>query len=176
MATLLFSLNFQADNNLKNIMANYVYLSALSNQFHVRMRKYSHSSTKVLFLCSRAHTDIFSRNYTQLNLEYQPVSEMSKFAKKARNLDGLSVPIRRMFLRDRHHCTKWSIPLQLSPVCFTLQKQDGQIEEQVAQEGNNRSPEEQLAQGINIIWNSKRPLVELLKLLELELKSKPVSA
>ena len=40
--------------------------------------------------------------------------------------------------------------------------------EQVAQEGNNRSPEEQLAQGINIIWNSKRSLVELLKLLELK--------
>ena len=47
---------------------------------------------------------------------------------------------------------------------------------QVAQEGNNRSPEEQLAQGMNIIRNSKRSLVELLKLLELELKSKPVSA
>ena len=46
--------------------------------------------------------------------------------------------------------------------------------EQVAQEDNNRSPEEQLAQGINIIRNSKRPLVELLKLLEL--KPKPVSA
>ena len=44
----------------------------------------------------------------------------------------------------------------------------------VAQEGNNCSPEDQLAQGINIIRNSKRPLVELLKLLEL--KSKPVSA
>ena len=43
------------------------------------------------------------------------------------------------------------------------------IKEQVAQEGNNRSPEEQLNQGINIIRNSKRPLVELLKLLELEL-------
>ena len=38
------------------------------------------------------------------------------------------------------------------------------------------SPEEQLAQCINIIRNSKRPLVELLKLLELELKPKPVSA
>ena len=52
------------------------------------------------------------------------------------------------------------------------------FKKQVAQEGNNRSPEEQLpvAQGINIIRNSKRPLVELLKLLELELKSKPVSA
>ena len=47
---------------------------------------------------------------------------------------------------------------------------------QVAQESNNRSPEKQLAQGINIIRTSKRPLVELLKLLELELKSKPVSA
>ena len=46
------------------------------------------------------------------------------------------------------------------------------ITEQVAQEGNNRSPEEQLAQGINIIPNSKRPFVELLKLLELELKPK----
>ena len=46
--------------------------------------------------------------------------------------------------------------------------------EQVAQEGSNRSPEEHLAQGINIIWNSKRTLVELLKLLEL--KPKPVSA
>ena len=50
------------------------------------------------------------------------------------------------------------------------------IKEQVAQEGNNRSPEEQLAQCINIIRNSKWPLVELLKLLELELKPKPVSA
>ena len=48
--------------------------------------------------------------------------------------------------------------------------------QQVAQEGNNRSPDEQLAQGINTKRNSKRPLVELLKLLELELKSKPVSA
>ena len=47
---------------------------------------------------------------------------------------------------------------------------------QVAQEGNNRSPEEQLAQCINIIRNSKRPLVELLKLLEQELKPNPVSA
>ena len=45
---------------------------------------------------------------------------------------------------------------------------------QVAQEGNNRPSEEQLAQGINIIQNSKPPLVELLKLLEL--KPKPVSA
>ena len=42
--------------------------------------------------------------------------------------------------------------------------------EQVAQEGNNRSPEEQLVQGINIIQNSKRPLMELLKLLELKPK------
>ena len=45
---------------------------------------------------------------------------------------------------------------------------------QVAQKGNNRSPEEQLAQSINLVQNSKRPLVELLKLLEL--KPKPVSA
>ena len=29
--------------------------------------------------------------------------------------------------------------------------------EQVAEEDNNRSPEEQLAQGMNIIRNSKRP-------------------
>ena len=48
------------------------------------------------------------------------------------------------------------------------------IIQQVAQEGNNRSPKEQLAQGINIIRNSKKPLMELLKLLEL--KWKPVSA
>ena len=48
--------------------------------------------------------------------------------------------------------------------------------EQVAQEGNNHSPKEQLAQCTNIIGNSKRPLVELLKLLELELRPKPVSA
>ena len=45
---------------------------------------------------------------------------------------------------------------------------------QVAEEGNNCSPEEQLTQGVNIIRNSKRPLVEQLKLLEL--KPKPISA
>ena len=48
------------------------------------------------------------------------------------------------------------------------QRQVRRKRKQVAQEGNNRSPEEQLAQGINIIRNSMRPLVEL--------KSKPVSA
>ena len=50
------------------------------------------------------------------------------------------------------------------------------VNKQVTEEGNNRSPEEQLAQGINRIRNPKRPLVELLKLVELELKPKPVFA
>ena len=58
---------------------------------------------------------------------------------------------------------------------FCKPKQENAINKQVAQEDNKRSPEEQLAQCINIIRNSKRPLVELLKLLELELKPKPVS-
>ena len=45
-------------------------------------------------------------------------------------------------------------------VCLGQIKQD-------TQKGNNRSPDEPLAQDIDIIRNSKRPLVELLKLLEL---------
>ena len=42
---------------------------------------------------------------------------------------------------------------------------------QVTQEGNNRSPEEQLAQGINIIRNSQATFGGTV-----ELKPKPVSA
>ena len=55
-----------------------------------------------------------------------------------------------------------------------VMEDQGSETEQVTQKGNNRSPEEQLAQGINIIRNFKRPLMELLKLLEL--KPKLVSA
>ena len=40
---------------------------------------------------------------------------------------------------------------------------DHQTQKQVAQEGNNCSSEEQLAKCINIIRNSKRPLVELVE-------------
>ena len=75
----------------------------------------------------------FFRNvYTIKLLEDRPVSvckvKCLNLQRNARNLDWLSVPVHRTFLRDRHHCTKRSIPFQLSLVCFILQKQDSQSE------------------------------------------------
>ena len=93
------------------------------------MRGYSHSSTKVLFPCCTCTCQyIFKNLYTIKLLKDRPVSvckvKCLNLRRNARNLDWLSVPIHRSFLRDRHHCTKRSTPLQLPPVCFTLQKQD----------------------------------------------------
>ena len=84
------------------------------------------------FRAARAHAVIcFKTLYTVKLLEARPVIvckvKCLNLQWNARNVDWLSVLVHRTFLRDRHHCTKRSTPLQLSPVFFTLQTQDDQI-------------------------------------------------
>ena len=79
---------------------------------------------------------IFQNFYTVRNLEDRPVSvckvKCLKPQRNARNVDLLSILGHRTSLRDLHHCTKRSTPLQLLPICFSLQKHDGQIDEKVS--------------------------------------------
>ena len=120
-----------------------IYIACLSfciiqSGFHVRMRGYSHSSTKVFFFfpcCTCTCWYFFQNLYVVKLLEDRPISvckvKCLNLRRNARTLDWCSVPVHRTFLRDRHHCTKRSTPLQLFPVCFTLQKRDGQIKKKV---------------------------------------------
>ena len=98
---------------------------SVKSGFHVCMHGYSHSSTNVLFPCCTCTCRYFFKNlYTIKLLEDRPVSVCTvkylNLQRNARNLDWLSVPVHRTFLRDQQHCTKRSTPLQLSPVCFNL--------------------------------------------------------
>ena len=91
---------------------------------------------KTAFSVLHAYMLIFLKNlYTVELIEDWPVSvskvKCLNLQRNARNLNLLSVPVHRMFLRDRHRCTEWLSPFQLSPICFTWQKQDGQIAENV---------------------------------------------
>ena len=119
----------KTDNYLKTILANY-HLHSMSIFLHykIRLRGYSHLSTKVLFPCCTCTCwDSLKTLYTLSVCKVKCLN----LQRNAKNLDWFSVPVHRTLLRDRHHCTKRSTPLQLSQVCFTLQKQDGQIEEKV---------------------------------------------
>ena len=133
---------FKTDNNLKNIIENY-HLHTMSIFLHYQIQ-FSCAHVWVLafeyknaFSMLHVHMLIFvfKNLYTIKLLEDQPVSvckvKCLNLQRNTSNLDWLSVPVHRTFLRDWHHCTKRSTPLQLSPMCFTLQKQDGQIEENV---------------------------------------------
>ena len=103
---------------------------------HYQIR-FSCGHARVLaFEYKSAHADICFKNvYTVKLLEDRPESAYKvkclNLQRNASNLDWLSVLVHQTFLRDRHHCTKRSTPLQLSSICFTLQKQDGQTEENV---------------------------------------------
>ena len=71
---------------------------------------------KCPFRAARGHADIFFKNLFTIDfLEDRSVSvckvKCLKFQRNARNLDWLSVPVHRTFLRNRHHCTKRSTPL-----------------------------------------------------------------
>ena len=65
----------------------------IKSGFHVRMRGYSHSSTKVLFFqAARAHADFFFKHlYTVKLLKDRPVSvckvKCLNLQRNARNLD-----------------------------------------------------------------------------------------
>ena len=123
---------FKTDNNLKNSMTNY-HLHSMSIFLHYQIR-FSCSHARVLAFEYKSassvlhlHMLIFSINlYTVKLMEDRPVSvctvKCPNSQRNARNLVTLSVPVRRMFLRDRHHCAKRSTPLQLSSVCFYLAK------------------------------------------------------
>ena len=116
-----------------------IYIPCLSfciiiSGFNVRMRGYSHSSAKVPFPCCTCTCwyFIFKTLYTIKLLEDRPVSVCKVKCLNLQRNARLTFGTRSSdVLRDRHHCTKRSTPLQLSPICFTLQKQDGQIEENV---------------------------------------------
>ena len=120
-------------------MANY-HLHSIFIFLHYQIR-FSYVHARVLAFeyksaFSVLHMLIFFQNlYTIKLLEDWPVivciMKHLNLQRNARNLDRLSVHVHWTFLLDRHHCIKQSTPLQLSPVCFTLQKQDGEIEEKV---------------------------------------------
>ena len=127
-------------------MANY-HLHSMFIFLHYQIRfSYTHARILVFeyksvffFFCfraARAHADMFFKNYYTIKLlEDRPVSVCTvkclNLQRNARNLDWLTVPVHRTLLRDWHHCAKRSTPLQLSPICFTLQKQVAKIEEEV---------------------------------------------
>ena len=119
-----------------------IYIPSLSfciikSGFYMCMRGYLHSKTKVPFPCCTWTCWYFFKNIFTINfLEDRSVSvckvKCLKFQRNARNLDWLSVPVHRTFLRNRHHCTKRSTPLwtAVARVLYFV-KTDGRIEEKV---------------------------------------------
>ena len=85
------------------------YIACLSfciiqSGFHIRMRGNSHSSTKLLFLCCTCTCwYVFKNLYTFKLLDHQPVSvckgQCLNLQRNARNLDWLSEPVHRTFLK-----------------------------------------------------------------------------
>ena len=98
---------------------------------------------------------------SDLGLRCWPMSHLWNARHEYLKIEGSGKPLH---INKTKYCQKgevWLADILQSKMCSSRQ---------VTQEGNNRSPEEQLAQCKNIIQNSKRPLVELLKLLEIEIK------
>ena len=138
---------FKTDNNLKNITANY-HLHSISIFLHYQIRfLYAHARVlafeyKITFSVLYVRMLTFFKNlYIIKFLEDRPVSVCKVkcliLQRNTRNLDWLSASVHRTFQRDRHDGAKRSTPLQLSLVGFTLQKQDGQIEEKSIGTGIN---------------------------------------